>query len=86
MEKVLNSDDIRKINRLKKSSHISNILKSINKLSDKIKKMLSEIDFNQIKLTIKNGDYIEVSYIKNINIELINLNDELSGVENKKNK
>lgn len=86
IEKALNSDDIKKIKRLKKSSDISNILKSIDTLSNKIVTMLSEIDFNQIKLTIKTGNYIEVSYTKNINVELINLNDELSGVENKKIK
>lgn len=86
IEKALNSDNIEKINRLKKSSNISNILKSINTLSDKIRSMLKEIDYNKIKLTIKTGDYIEVSYTKNINVELININDELSGVENKKIK
>jgi hypothetical protein len=80
-EKALNSDQIKSLRRLKDSGNISNVLKKLKEISDNIKELCSDIDYNQISFTVRKGDFLSTSYTKEINISLSTLYDELRDIE-----
>lgn len=80
-EKALDSDQIKSLRRLKDSGNVSDILKKLKEISDNIKKLCFNINYDQISFIVKKGDFLSTSYTKEINSLLLILEGEIMDVD-----
>lgn len=80
-EKALDSDQIKSLRRLKDSGNVSDILKKLKEISDNIKELCFNINYDQISFIVKKGDFLSTSYTKEINSLLLILEGEIMDVD-----